>query len=76
MKNHISCYKNIFERFTANMTSHDTGEVILGRVDDLTHNAKADGNICRFLSKFQNILVLELVDAVYSLEETTTNYTF
>ena len=46
------------------MTSNDTYEVIRETVDDLTRNAKTCVNSYRFLTKFQNILILVRVVAV------------
>ena len=47
-----------------NMTSRDTDDVIPGKINDLTRNAKSGVYVNQFLSKFQIILILVRVVAV------------
>ena len=47
-----------------NMTSCNTDDLIPGKHSNLTRTAKSGVNIIRFLSKFQNIIILGQVVAV------------
>ena len=47
-----------------NMTSNDTDDVLLGKINYLKRNAKSGVNINRFVSKFHFVFILGQVVAV------------
>ena len=57
----MKTFSNVWKK---NMMSFDIDDVLRGKISDLTRNTKSGVNNNRFLSTFQNILILVRVAAV------------